>query len=90
MKIKKVVNHGTVRWRVKNPRGMGGERQGKFLETKEAAERFTRQKNTDSQAYGIHFAATPPSERASLGYQLERLCRANASTISHRKRLGWP
>jgi len=78
MKIKKVVNHGIVRWRVNDPHGTGGKRQRKFFETKEAAERFTRQKTADRQAYGIHFATIPPSERASLGYQLERL-----------RKLGW-
>jgi hypothetical protein len=78
MKIKKTVHHGKIRWRVNDPHGTGGKRQRKFFATKEAAERFARQKTADSQAYGIHFATIPPSERASLGYQLERL-----------RKLGW-
>jgi len=78
MKITKTVHHGKIRWRVNDPHGTGGKRQRKFFETKEAAERFTRQKTADSQAYGIHFVTIPPSERATLGYQLERL-----------RKLGW-
>jgi hypothetical protein len=42
MKIKKVVHHGKVRWRVNDPRGTDGKRQRKFFETKEAAERFCK------------------------------------------------
>jgi hypothetical protein len=78
MKIKKVVHHGRIRWRVNDPHGTNGKRQRKFFETKEAAERLARQKTADSQAYGIHFVTIPPSERATLGYQLERL-----------RKLGW-
>jgi len=78
MKIKKIVNHGIVRWRVNDPHGINGTRQRKFFETKEAAEDFARQKKADSQAYGVHFTTIPPSERASLGYHLERL-----------RKLGW-
>jgi len=77
MKIKKTVHHGKIRWRVNDPHGTGGKRQRKFFETKEAAERFARQKTADSLAYGIHFATIPPNERASLGYQLERLSKNN-------------
>jgi len=73
VKIKKVVNHGIVRWRVNDPRGNDGKRERKFFETKEDAERYARQKTADREAYGIHFVTIPPSERASLGYQLERL-----------------
>ena len=78
MKIKKVVHHGKIRWRVNDPRGSNGKRQRKFFETKEDAERFTRQQKADRHAYGIHFTSIPPSERAVLGYQLERL-----------RKLGW-
>jgi site-specific recombinase XerD len=78
MKIKKIVNHGVVRWRVNDPHGTNGKRQRRFFETKEAAERFARQKTADRETYGIHFVTIPPSERASLGYQLERL-----------RKLGW-
>jgi hypothetical protein len=78
MKIKKVKNHGIIRWRVNDPRGTSGKRQRKFFETKEAAERFARQQEADRHAYGIHFTSIPPSERASLGYQLDRL-----------RKLGW-
>jgi hypothetical protein len=35
-------------------------------------------KTADRETYGIHFVTIPPSERASLGYQLERL-----------RKLGW-
>jgi hypothetical protein len=78
MKIKKVIHHGRIRWRVNDPRGTNGKRQRKFFETKEAAERFTRQQEADRRAYGIHFTSIPPSERAALIYQLERL-----------RKLGW-
>ena len=78
MKIKKVKNHGTIRWRVNDPRGANGKRQRKFFETREDAERFARQQKADHHAYGIHFATIPPSERAALWYQLERL-----------RKLGW-
>jgi hypothetical protein len=78
MKITKTVHHGKIRWRVNDLHGTGGKRQRKFFETKEAAERFARQKTADSQAYGIHFSTIPPSERASLGYLLDRL-----------RKLGW-
>jgi hypothetical protein len=50
MKIKKIKNHGIIRWRVNDPRGINGKRQRKFFETKEAAERFTRQKDADRKA----------------------------------------
>jgi site-specific recombinase XerD len=78
MKIKKIVNHRKIRWRVNDPRGANGKRQRKFFETKEDAECFIRQQKADRHAYGIHFTAIPPSERAALGYQLERL-----------RKLGW-
>jgi integrase len=73
MKIKKTVNHGKIRWRVNDPHGTDGKRQRKLFETKEAAERYARQKNADREAFGIHFATIPPSERAALAYQLQRL-----------------
>ncbi len=78
MKIKKTVHHGKIRWRVNDPRGTNGKRQRKFFETKEAAERFTRQQEADRRAYGIHFTSIPPNERAALMYQVERL-----------RKLGW-
>jgi hypothetical protein len=78
MKIKKVAHHGKIRWRVNDPRGTNGKRQRKFFETKEAAERFVRQQQADRHAFGVHFSSIPPSERASLGYQLDRL-----------RKLGW-
>jgi hypothetical protein len=34
MKIKRVVHHGKIRWRVNDPRGANGKRQRKFFETK--------------------------------------------------------
>jgi hypothetical protein len=43
MKIKKIKNHGIVRWRVNDPRGINGKRQRKFFDTKETAEIFIRQ-----------------------------------------------
>jgi Phage integrase SAM-like domain len=73
MKIKKVINYGMIRRRVNDPRGTNGKRQRKFFETKEDAEHFIRQQKADRLAYGQHFAAIPPSERAAIGYQLERL-----------------
>ena len=66
MKIKKVINHGIVRWRVNDPHGTGGKRQRKFFETKEAAERFARQQSADRQSYGIHFVTIPPGRRRPL------------------------
>jgi hypothetical protein len=68
MKIKKVVHHGKIRWRVNDPCGANGKRQRKFFETKEDAERYARQQKADRHAYGIHFTSIPPSERAALGY----------------------
>jgi hypothetical protein len=78
MKIRKIVHHGKIRWRVNDPHGTDGKRQRKFFETKEAAERHTRQKIADRDAFGIHFSSIPPGERAARAYQLERL-----------KRIGW-
>jgi len=78
MKIKKVVNHGKTRWRVNDPSGADGKRQRKFFETKEDAERFVKEQKADRHAYGIHFTSIPPSERVTVGYQLERL-----------RKLGW-
>jgi integrase len=78
MKIKKIVNHGKTRWRVNDPRGTDGKRQRKFFETKEDAERFARQQKADRHAYGAYFVSIPPSERAVLAYQMERL-----------RKLGW-
>jgi hypothetical protein len=40
MKIKKVVHHGKIRWRVNDPKDANRKRQRKFFETKEAAERL--------------------------------------------------
>jgi hypothetical protein len=73
MKIKKIVNHGIVRWRVNDPRGLNGKRQRKFFDSKEAAEGFIRQQKADRDAFGIYFTTIPPRERASMGYQLDRL-----------------
>jgi len=73
MKIKKTVNHGRTRWRVNDPVSANGRRQRRFFETKEEAERFVRQQQADRNAYGIHFSSIPPSERANVGYQLDRL-----------------
>lgn len=78
MKIKKIVNHGKIRWRVNDPRGTDGKRQRKFFETKEDAERFARQQKADRHAYGAYFASIAPSERAVLAYQIDRL-----------RKLGW-
>jgi len=78
MKIKKVVNHGMIRWSVDDARGTNGKRQRKFFETKGEAERFARQLKADRHAYGIYFTTIPPSERATLGFQLDRL-----------RKLGW-
>jgi integrase len=73
MKVAKVRNHGKTRWRVNDHSGPGGKRQRKFFDTREAAERYDRQRTDDRNAYGIHFATIPASERAALGYHLQRI-----------------
>ncbi len=77
MKIKKVANHGKTRWRVNDSRP-SGKRQRRFFENKEDAESFVRQQKADRRAFGNHYTSIPPSERAILGYQLDRL-----------RKLGW-
>lgn len=78
MKIAKVVHNGNTRYRVNEAQGQDGKRQRKFFETREAAEEYVKQRKEETRAYGVHFATIPVTERASIGYQLERL-----------KTLGW-
>ena len=66
MKIKKVVHHGKIRWRVNDPNGANGKRQRKFFETKESAERFTHQKIADRDAYGRHFVTITVAQTEKL------------------------
>ena len=73
MKISKVIHNGNVRYRVNEAQGPDGKRLRKFFETREAAEQYTKERATDAKAYGVHFVAIPPTERASIGYQLQRL-----------------
>jgi len=73
MKITKIVHHGKTRWRVNDPQGPDGKRQRKFFDTREDAERYSKQRKDDRRAYGIHVATIPPAERAFLGYHLSRL-----------------
>jgi integrase len=78
MKVSRVIKHGNVRYSVNEAQGTGGMRQRKFFETREAAEQYVRQRTEEIKAYGIHFATISTSERATIGYQLDRL-----------KTLGW-
>jgi len=78
MKIAKVIHHGLVRYRVNEAQGADGKRLRKFFQTKEAGEAYIKERTADTKAYGVHFATIPTAERASIGYQLERL-----------KNLGW-
>lgn len=78
MKISKVLHNGKTRFRVNEAQGPDGKRQRKFFETREAAEQYVKQRTAETKAYGVHFATIPTTERAAIGYQLERL-----------KTLGW-
>ena len=78
MKIKKIVNHGKIRWHVNDALGKDGKRQRRFFESREDAEDFMRQLKADRRVFGNHFTAIPPSERVILGYQLDQL-----------RKLGW-
>jgi hypothetical protein len=74
MKLTKITNHGKTRWRVNDATGLNGKRQRRFFESKEDAEIFVRQQKADQRAFGNHYLAIPPAERAVICYQLERLC----------------
>ena len=78
LKISKVKHNENVRYRVNEAQGQDGKRQRKFFETREAAEQYVKQRTADTRAFGIHFTTIPANERATIGYQLERL-----------KTLGW-
>lgn len=78
MKITKAINHGRTRYRVNEPQGPDGKRQRKFFDTREEAERYVKERTKDTKAFGIHFTTIPPTERAGIAYQLQRL-----------DRLGW-
>jgi hypothetical protein len=73
MKLTKITNHGKTRWRVNDATGLNGKRQRRFFESKEDAEIFVRQQKADQRAFGNHYLAIPPAERAVICYQLERL-----------------
>ena len=78
MKVTKLTHFGNVRYRVNEALGPDGKRQRKFFATREAAEQYAKARTADAKAYGVHFITIPPAERATIGYQLERL-----------KTLGW-
>jgi integrase len=78
MKITKAQNHGQIRFRVNEPQGPNGKRLRKFLDSREDAESYVKERTADSKAYGIHFTTIPQEERAAIVYQLDRL-----------KKLGW-
>ena len=78
MKITKTIHIGNVRYRVNEAQGPDGKRQRKFFDSRDAAEQYVKQRTVDTRAFGIHFTTIPANERASIGYQLERL-----------KTLGW-
>lgn len=78
MKISKIIHNGNVRYRVNEAQVADGKRQRKFFETRESAEQYVKERKEETRAYGVHFATIPVSERANIGYQLERL-----------KALGW-
>ena len=78
MKISKIIHNGNTRYRVNEAQGPDGKRLRKFFESREAAEQYVKQRSADTRAFGIHFTTIPANERASIGYQLERL-----------KALGW-
>lgn len=73
MKITKAINHGQIRYRVNEPQGPDGKRQRKFFDTREEAERYTRERTKDTKAFGVHFTTIPSNERAAIAYQLQRL-----------------
>ena len=78
MKISKVIHNGNTRYRVNEAQGPDGKRLRKFFDSKEAAEQYVKERTADAKAYGVHFVTIPTSERANIGYHLDRL-----------KKLGW-
>lgn len=78
MKITKIWKNAKWQYRVNDPYGPHGKRQRRFFGTREAAERYARQRTDDRNSFGIYFACMPASERAALAYHLQRL-----------RRLGW-
>ncbi len=78
MRVSKVNNHGQIRYRVNDSNGPGGKRQRKFFDTREAAEQYIKDRTTDQKEFGVQFVTLPPTERAAIAYQLQRL-----------KDLGW-
>ena len=65
MKITKVKHHYQIRYRVNEPNGPDGKRQRKFFDSREAAERYVKERTADTRAFGVHVTTISATERAA-------------------------